>query len=460
VTSDGIAEAQALHARGELDRAKALLLDALQADAHDLDAMLLLAAVLAGAGLRDDARRVAEEAVRVYPDSARAHVALGDARIDADDALGACAAYTGAIELDPALAGAHLGYAEALLRCGEIERSEAARHAGLRLQPIEVLPYRGVAPPIRLLLLASADGSNTGTHRFRDDTVIATTTAIVEYVDPGRPLPPHDVIFNAISDADRGRDALRIATHLVAQSSAPVLNHPARVSATGRAENARRLGAIDGVIAPRTLPFARADLSGPDGAAILASAGFTFPLLLRAPGFHTGQHFVKVDAAGDLAAAAAELPGDHLLAIEFLDARDADGKHRKYRVMFIGGHLYPLHAAISARWLTHYFSADTANDPQLRAEEAAFLSDPERTLGRHAFAALHAIETTLGLDYAGIDFGIADGNILLYEANATMILPPPDYHIHSAYRITAIERAVDAAARLLRDAAHGRRPPA
>jgi hypothetical protein len=70
-----------------------------------------------------------------------------------------------------------------------------------------------------------------------------------------------------------------------------------------------------------------------------------------------------------------ELPGDELLVIQYLDARGADGKSRKYRVMMIDGQIYPLHVAICGDWNIHYFSADMTDFPEHRAEDAAFLRD-------------------------------------------------------------------------------------
>ena len=47
-------------------------------------------------------------------------------------------------------------------------------------------------------------------------------------------------------------------------------------------------------------------------------------------------------------------------------------------------------------------------------------------------------QTTLGLDYAGIDFGLrATGEILLFEANATMVVNPPDPGERWAYAVLA-----------------------
>ncbi len=120
------------------------------------------------------------------------------------------------------------------------------------------------------------------------------------------------------------------------------------------------------------IPRARLVASGAD---IVRELGLNYPLLLRSPGFHTGEYFVRVEAETDLAAAVAELPGRDLLLIEFLDVRNDDGKVRKYRVVIVDGKLYPLHAAVAEQWKVHYFTADMAENAAHREEDAAFLAD-------------------------------------------------------------------------------------
>jgi hypothetical protein len=204
---------------------------------------------------------------------------------------------------------------------------------------------------------------------------------------------------------------------------------------TGRLANAAEMRALPDVRAPRMALKRKNELDG-----------LSFPLLLRAPGFHTGQHFVKLDRAEDVAAALAELPGDEVLAIEYLDARGTDGKSRKYRVMFIGGALYPLHLAISSDWKVHYFTADMALGQDHRQEEQRFLDDMEQALGSRAMAALTRIAAHLNLDYGGIDFALGpDGALIFFEANTTMVIVPPPADPKWDYRRAAITRALDAA---------------
>jgi CheY-like chemotaxis protein len=102
---------------------------------------------------------------------------------------------------------------------------------------------------------------------------------------------------------------------------------------------------------------------------------------------------------------------------------------------------YPLHLAISKHWKIHYFSADMRDRAEHREEEAKFLADMPRVLGAKAMAALERLLTALKLDYGGIDFALNQrGEILLFEANATMVVEQPDEDQRWDYRRAAVER--------------------
>jgi hypothetical protein len=71
-------------------------------------------------------------------------------------------------------------------------------------------------------------------------------------------------------------------------------------------------------------------------------------------------------------------------------------------------------------------------------------------LGPRAMSALEGICEALGLDYAGIDFGLGrDGSLLLFEANAAMVILPPDPSPCWDYRRAPIDRALAAVKRML-----------
>jgi hypothetical protein len=293
-----------------------------------------------------------------------------------------------------------------------------------------------------------------------DDKIFRTFVVLPNVYDPDAPLPEHQVAFNAIGDADLCGQALDRAVTLMDRTFAPVINAPAAVLQTGRAANARRLAEIPGVVAPVIANVSREALAAADASEVLARKGLRFPLLLRAPGFHNGRHFVLVNNIESLSGALADLPGEELTAIQYLDARGADRQHRKYRVMMIGGWLYPLHLAVSPAWKIHYVTADMAENARHRAEEAEFLENMPGVLGSRAMAALAEIQNVLALDYAGIDFGLnADGDVLLFEANATMTVLPPERDRRWDYRRAAVQRVEEAVRKMLIDKAARKERP-
>ena len=442
---------------GALDRrqdAQAAFIDILRRRPTNFSALNEFGTLLAGQGAIDAACRVYAEAILHHPDNPMGHVNLANLLLRANKHKEARAHYEAALRADPDHAGAHQGLGAVLADDGDRDGARAHFRKGFAGHAISSLPYRGSVPPLTLLQLVSSGGGNIPTAPFLDDCIFLTSVVVADYLDPNAPLPPHQLIFNAIGDADLCGPALEAAIDLIARSTKPVINDPRAVMKTGRISNAARLAAVPGVVTPKTLAIARDVLAGPDAAAFLADHGFAFPLLLRSPGYHTGRNFILVERAAELSAAVADLPGSDLLAIEYLDARGKDGSARKYRVMMIAGQIYPLHLAISRNWKVHYFTSDMADQPEHRAEELAFLADMPAVLGDKAMVALAGIRDALGLDYAGIDFGLGpDGDLLLFEANATMVIAAPDPDQRWAYRRTAIVRIIDAVVAMIREKA-------
>jgi len=441
--------ARALYDRNRIDEARAAYLALLERAPDD-------AAVLADAGTfflktgsHAAAQTVFERAAALAPESVRAHVNLGNVRFVRGAFAAARDAFATALALDPDDADAHAGMSYALVQLDRHGDAIAHRARGFAGRSIATAAYRGAGPPVDVLLLVAAAGGTVYTDVLLDDTVFRITTLVADVEDPSPPpLPHYDVVFNALADADR-IPATLLAMDRRFGDAPSLINAPYHVLATTRAGNARRLATIPGVRAPRVAAVPRTSLER-SGATALALRGFTFPLLLRSPGYQTGRHFVRVDQPGDLAAALAALPGETLLAIEYVDVRDAAGTIRKYRMMIVDGELYPLHLAVGDAWKLHYVTA-RMDDPANRAADERFLADPEAVLGSNAMASLAAIRDVLALDYAGIDFSLdAAGRVVVFEANATMIVLPPGPEPMWDYRRAAVARVIDAVRAMVR----------
>ena len=428
---------------GRDEDAKQAYLSIIARDPTHFGALNDLGTILHKTDFRAAARTAYAEAVTRHPKEPIGRINLGNALIADGQFEAARDQLQAALILSADHPDAHQGLANLFQETGDWEAAEYHRHQSYRGRTVSVQPYCGSGKPIRLLLLVSAVGGNIPTRFLLDDHVFETSVLVVEAQSSQAMLPDHDLIFNAVGDADLCSAALDEVDKVLGRSRAPVVNRPQAVRLTGRAQNAGRLGALKDVRAPTIRQVARQDLTS-------AAAGMRFPVLIRSLGFHTGRHFLLVPSLHDLERSAADLPGAELLLLEYLNAKGKDGRWRKYRAMLVGGELFPLHLAVSNTWKVHYFTADMADRPDHRAEEALFLNDMASAIGARAHCALERLSKCLELDYGGVDFAVGkDGELLVFEANATMVVNPPPPEPIWDYRRSAVRRIFSATESLL-----------
>ncbi len=380
-------------------------------------------------GRSDDAFALALESAMRFPHSSLALTNVGYFYISRGEPSLALETYEAALRANSENAEARRGLAVAKTQCGLAAQGDSTT----------VVPYRGAGAAVRVLVTITLGSGNIVTDRLFDDRTFEVTKLAVELHAADAELPDHDVVFNAIGDADSSRDALAKARLLLGRSHKRILNPPDYVAITGRVAQSMRLRGLEDVVMPKIVALSR------EGARTVAT-----PVLLRAPGFHAGEHFLRVDTPGDLDTAIAQLPGDELLAIELLNTRERDGTYAKYRVMLVDGVLYPLHLAISPDWKVHYFSAQMATDAAYRDREAEFLTDAKRALGSRTWGALERVAQTLFLKYAGIDFTVdVHGRVVVFETNATMAVRYPPDEAMWAYRRPAVDAVLGAVRAML-----------
>ena len=443
---------------GIFEAAKHDYLELLRRTPTDFGALNDFGTLVLAAGYKDAACSLFSEAVSHHPDNPNGRVNLANLLFLTDEYEQARHHFEAALRVDPDHIHAHRGMGNLLAELGDAAGARRHRDKAFKNSFLTALPYRGDGPAISVLLLISAVGGNIPTASILDDRQFRTTVVVAEYADPTVPLPQHDLVFNSIGDADLCGEGLEAARGVLARTDRPLINDPVAVLKTGRASNADRLRGLPNVIAPHMVTVPRHLLVGPEAAAIVAGNGFDFPFLVRPPGFHTGRYFVRVENLPELTQAAASFPGDDVCLIEALDARDRDGFHRKCRVMIIDRKIYPIHLAISRHWKVHYFKADMADFPENRSQDAAFLDDMPGFVGARGMAALERINAALDLDYCGIDFAVnASGDILLFEANATMVIVPLSDDRKWDYRRPAFDRILAAVHTMLVERA-GRAP--
>jgi tetratricopeptide (TPR) repeat protein len=431
----------ALKAAGRFNDAIAAFQAGLARDPRRVAAHVSLANAHAEMGEYPAAEAVLRQALAISPRMKTAHASLISvcAMMKRDDLMeAACRA---ALAVDPDSVNAHQHLADLYARCGRPVEARRHRDAAYRRQNLFVEPATRPAPTA-LVLLTTEDGNIPLKYLLSRDryTVIKW---LIEYATPDQAtrLPRYDLVLNAIGEPELPPETHAAVERFRQVCSAPFLNRPDRVVATSRISLPVLLGDLADVVVPSATRWWAGD----------APPTIGWPALVRPVGSHGGAGLTRVGSASAFLEAARPYQVCDVAA--FHDFAGPDGLFRKYRAIFIDRRPYPYHLAIGTDWLVHYVTTNMLNEPQLRAEEERFLDDPTAAIGARAMAALSAIGRRLDLDYAGIDFSVLpDGRVLVFEANATMVLHPEAEGGVLAYKnrpVAAILAAFDAMARPL-----------
>ena len=338
------------------------------------------------------------------------------------------AAPNGGGDTDTLMAMAYQALAATCLARGELEEAEHRLDLAYARQSLYRQPAPGAA--FTTLVLVSRGAGNVPYASLMPPDRFDRSVWYMEHARPDQvaELGPYALVLNAIGDPDVALASRWAVDDFLDHCTRPVLNPPERVEATFRHRIGETLAGVDDLIVPRTLRLSGGDIATFGLANAVARAGLATPMIVRPTGSHGGAGLSLAEddsALGQIRLGAKS--GAYITA--FHDYRSPDGFYRKYRMIFVDRKPFPYHLAISRQWMVHHRSAEMQDDAGRIAEELAFLRDPGSALGERALAAIAAIGRRLDLDYGGVDFSLtADGQVLLFEANATMLthLEPPD----------------------------------
>lgn len=341
-----------------------------------------------------------------------------------------------AVALAPDLEPANFHLAKLLEDAGRFTEARPFRDRVARPLSLEIIP----APEHRrsLLILCTPSSGNTP---FRNLLPVQTNSLITWHIDYATDeqqasLPPFDLAFNALGNADWNGEGFDRAVRFARQSARPLLNAPERVARTRRDMMPALLAGIPDVVAAPVARLSREEIKTGGLRERLEAKGLTCPLIVRPFGHQGGIGVVLAETDADIEAMSFD-DAEFYYFIKYYDYRGLDGYFRKYRTVFVDRRPHHYHLAISKDWLVHYFSADMLAVPWKQAEERRYLEHPAEALGARAAAAVEAIGQRLDMDYAGIDYTVlSDGRVLVFEANATMSVyfpQEPEYAYKTAH---------------------------
>ena len=249
-----------------------------------------------------------------------------------------------------------------------------------------------------------------------------------ERIDPAR----YPCVLNLVTDPDQHPRTLERLGKLLRGHRGRVINRPEAVLRTTRDQVAKRLAGIDGLRTPKVI---RQQNPKPGAAAVAVErAGLGYPLIVRLAGTHTGKIVGVADGPDALETACAG-PGRFILT-ELVDFRSADGLYRKYRLWSFGGTVIFRHMIVADSWNVHVSMRQSfmAGRTALIEEEMRLMERPDGALPHTVHKVFSAVQERMGLDFFGMDFGLdPEGQVVLFEANATMSFFPLEHPPHFTY---------------------------
>lgn len=379
------------------------------------------------------------EALQRDPRDALAYAVRGAVLSRAGSTAAAYAAFQAAIVCEPLFAEAHLAAGELATMLGDEARAGAHRRAALALRRHYVADQRGESVTRILALLADRPwNDNIPLDFIIDDRRIAVDRWYLDETHLPRPelVARYPIVFNAMSQGDAAASAVRGAIVLQRREHRPTLNDATLLERTRRDRLPLVLDAIAPQLAP---PSIRVDRDGLDDAVLPP-----FPLIVRPVDAHRGAGLERVDDVAALRAYRDRCEARAFDCASFVDYRSDDGWYRKFRIVYVDGEPYPYHLAISADWIVHYRSSAMFERVDLQREEQRFLSEPAAVIPQWK-TTVRAIAQAIGLDYFGIDCGLRrDGSLVVFEADATMLVHALDDPQRFPYKAAAVARIRDA----------------
>ena len=330
--------------------------------------------------------------------------------------------YLRTLEVEPQHLEANQNLASIYLDAGQQAQAQACRDRAYSNRPLFIDRSQDSVRTV-LVLWASGKG-NVPIDFLLPKAAYTRIVLVLEYAteEDLRTLPPYDLVFNAIGDPDITAPTRAPMAAFLARCSKKVLNLPQQIERTARDLTATLFQGIPGLCIPHTVRLPTAEFK----MRVLQQPGIRLPIIVRPGNSHGGDHLVKLETAQQMAQETL-FNAPLYYAGNYHEYRSADGFYRKYRIIFVDRKPYPYHMAIGPHWIVHYETAQMRDHPWKLAEEERFLADPRAALGEQAMAVVEEIGRRMDLDYCGVDFSILpDGQVLLFEANATMLIHPED----------------------------------
>ena len=242
-------------------------------------------------------------------------------------------------------------------------------------------------------------------------------------------IPQPDFVINNHANGELilSKGSFSELTGLFDSFGVPVVNHPTQAIQTTRDTSANLLENIPGVLVPKTLRFSSVGKTREELLQEIENQ-YDYPLITRTLAAQESVGMSKADSREALVAALDSSLPEKFFVTEFVDRRGGNKFFRKIRAAIVRDEIVIVRVDFDTYWNVHGRKSAKRvpfylENAYLLDEEKRICNDPEAELGRSAMQSLRAIRDRIPLDVFGIDFDVdADGQVVFYEANATMNL--------------------------------------
>lgn len=330
------------------------------------------------------------------------------------------------IQSDATDAAAMLDLSVVLQLDDQPEKALQLQWQALQLQQHFRLQSNAFRPSLRVLAIMGPGEvmANTPIEFLLEESDIALELLYVGAgIPPMHDIPKHDVAFMAVCESDANQQLLRQLETVMEYWPHPHVNSPAHIAQLSRDRLAELLVDIAGV---QCIPSER--VSRDELVQLATQDTSRFPMIARPANSHAGHGLCKLETGNDIAAYLNAQTGSQFSVAPYIDYRSAeDGLFRKYRVSVINGTAYPVHMAVSPRWMVHYLNADMLENANNRTAEARFMDTFDWEFGARHQSAIAAMHERIGLDYYSIDCAeTVDGQLLVFEVDSGAVVHSMD----------------------------------
>ncbi|WP_454814410.1 tetratricopeptide repeat protein [Labrys neptuniae] len=262
--------------------------------------------------------------------------------------------------------------------------------------------------------------------RFRFMSILADSSTAADAL---RGIPRPALALNNVVNAEQlmMENTLQCVCALEDTLGVKVINHPRLAVQATRQKNSERFANIPGIIFPKVHRY-QADREQRPALIEDIEDRCGYPVIIRTVFQQMGAGTWRIDNRRALREALDKLDGMQFYAITYAQTRHAEGSFRALRAAFVNKQPLIVRADYSAHWNVRARRAPGQQtfyreNPRLLNIANRIVLDPERELGGNIYGKLRTIAEIMPLEIFGMDFDLTeDGNLLIFEINATMNL--------------------------------------